>query len=172
MYLLTEPLTDADLISTTAILAGFGITVFTFRLQREVGILDEELEKDAQQRETQKVEANAEEKPKKKSPAHIPWADRLIFFSVIASLFCLATLLALHDRFNTMVWVPALTVGSAFLQLGYMPSVLAHYGIWIGGPPKRKMEREAGEPTERLIVFATVIVASAAFLWVLLAGIC
>src|SRR5438128_5646589 len=110
--LMGQPLTEGDLISTAAIIAGFGITVFVFRIQREVAVLD--------------IEPKEGEK---KLKAHISWADGLIIISVYLALVSLGALLWLHDRFGTMKWVPALCIAAVALQLFYIPAILSHYGI-------------------------------------------
>jgi hypothetical protein len=135
-------LTPGDLIAVAAIIFGFGITVFTFRIQREVTVGD------------------------KGWPKWLPLADRLIVVSV-GLVFCFAVipLLAFELSRSTVGLASAACIAALVLQVGYVPAIMAHYRIEIG--KNRTGPREKGEPAERLFVWISTLIAALGFAFVL-----
>lgn len=129
-----------------SVIAGFSLTVFIFRLSRELHL------KEAGE------------------PTWIPWADRLVltaFFICVLTLIALL-LLPIPPPWRVIV-VGAACVASLVLLAGYVPSICAHYRLWFG--TRSTGERRNPEPAERFWVHATSIAAaSAAVLYVLTRG--
>jgi hypothetical protein len=123
-----------DLISTAAIVLGFGVTVVMFRVQRELYVLE----------------------TLKRTPVWLAWADYLvlasIFLALIGVIIPLLMIPAPSDRLISM------TAGlCVVLQTGFIPAVLAHYRIELGA--HRQGPRQKGEPIERIVVLITAAAA-------------
>jgi hypothetical protein len=134
---------SGDLIAVAAIIFGFGITVFMFRIQREVSVQE------------------------KGWPSWLAWSDYLVISSVLlvacAAVIPLMAMAPAGGR--TEAWASAACVAALLLQIGYIPAILAHYRIEIG--TKRTGKRAKGEPAERWIFGVSFLVATVAFVWVL-----
>jgi hypothetical protein len=96
------------------------------------------------------------------------WADWLIIASIpLAGCLTIFPLLALPVTRSSKA-IAAASCGSAvFLQIGYVPAILAHYRIFFGRKREAdKVPREAGEPAEKFFVILTVAIAALAFAFV------
>jgi hypothetical protein len=138
--------TPSDLIAVAAMIFGFGIVVIMFRVQRELWV--------------------QEHHPEWRN--WIPWADWLIFASVLlAGCLTIFPLLAFPVTRSSKA-IAAASCGSAILlQIGYVPAILAHYRIFFGR--KRATDhvpREPGEPAEKVSVILTAVIAVLAFAFV------
>lgn len=139
-------LMPSDLIAIAVMIFGFGIVVTMFRVQRELWM--------------------RERWRKDKNFTHwIPWADWLTFASVLlVGCLTIFPLLAFPVTRSSKA-IAAASCGSAvFLQIGYIPSILAHYQMLFGKPeinPPRKVQ-----PAERFFVKLTVAIAALAFAFV------
>lgn len=131
----------SDLIAAAAVIVGFGVTVFMFRVQRELYVLEVLEEK----------------------RLWLAWADYLIIGSVSLAVFgvILPLLATPAVSANLVAWSASLCVAAVVLQAGYIPSILAHYRIELGA--RREGPRAKGEPIERRLVIMTAIAALAAF---------
>jgi hypothetical protein len=135
---------SGDLISAAAILVGFGVTVFMFRIQRELYVL-----------EVLKVQR-----------LWLAWADYLTLASVALAVFgVIVPLLALPASARSFKISSAFCVSAFVLQAGYIPAVLAHYRIDLGA--SRAGPRSRGEPLERVAVIVSAVIALLTFLLVI-----
>jgi hypothetical protein len=119
-------------VTVAGILSGFGITVMMFRIQRELerrGRFDHV------------------------SRGHrFAWADWLVIVPVSASLLVVAMVMTLGAGRAVLRFATALCSGSASLMAGYLPAILAHYGIgpWPGlfKPTRRSAEQPERQLSE------------------------
>jgi len=134
--------TPEGLISTAAIIIGFGVAVFLFRVQRELWVRDKHPE----------------------WPNWIPWSDYLVFGSMVMALvFVILPLVAFTKPQPFLEDIAAAAcASSSFLLVGYIPAILAHYRIKIGS--EREGPREEAEPAERAWVIGTSVIAAIIFL--------
>ena len=128
-----------DLIALAAIIIGFGSTIISFRIQREIA-MDEKNER-----------------------LWVPWADWLILLAIGLSAAFVVLLLAKVTPIRT-AFAAAAGAAAIVLEVGYIPSILAHYRIWFG--KNRTGQRDRGEPAEIVCVMLTVTVAVIAFAFV------
>ncbi len=128
---------STDLISTAAIIVGFGVTAMMFRVQRELYVL-----------EVLKVR-----------PVWLAWADYLVLGAVGLAVFGVVVPLLMVPTVTSRLFTVSASVCAAavVLQAGFIPAILAHYRIEFGA--RRDGPRAKGEPMERLFVIASVVVA-------------
>ena len=124
---------STDLIAVAAIIFGFGITVFMFRIQREIAVKE------------------------KGWPNWIAWADYLVLFSIGLGLLAVVILLVIGPAKSADALASAACTAALVLQAGYLPAILAHYRIEIG--KNRTGPREKGEPAERRFVYVSALIA-------------
>ena len=134
-----------NLISVASIVAGFGITVIMFRVQRELSI--------------------QESRPTLRST--LAWSDYLIIASVFLALLGSVEVLLLDPAVPHYLQAVAAAACAAavFLQVGYIPGILFHYGIRYGRNSTID-DRQSGEPGERAIVILSAVVALLVAAWV------
>lgn len=138
-----------DLIAVAAIIFGFGITVFMFRIQREIWVKDH----------------------RPYWPNWLACSDYLILASIGLAFLALTFLIASPGRSaRREALASAACVAALVLQLGFIPAILAHYRIEIGA--KRGGYRQKGEPAERRIVGASSAIAAIVFTSVLYLHLC
>lgn len=130
------------LLTVASIISGFGITVFVFRIQRELKMKD----KDEQ--------------------IWIPWADFLIIGAVWAALLLVILPLLIISNITEMVirFSKAVCSSASILLACYMLAIMAHYRIIFG--KRRSGPRNNPEPSERIIIIGAVILALLVFLLV------
>jgi hypothetical protein len=131
-----------EIISASAIVAGFGVTAIMFRIQRELYVYE----------------------VLKKKPLWLAWADYLVLTSVALAVFGgTVPLLAVPTIPRSIIGVAAAACVAALVLLaGYVPSILAHYRIELGA--RREGPHAKGEPLERWFVIGSLICATAAFI--------
>jgi hypothetical protein len=135
-------------LTVASILSGFGISVFMFRVQRELSVRDRHPE----------------------WPNWLAWADYLVLTAIVLSLsLVLLPLVALPEPNRFVFSVAAAScAASSLLLLAYPFAILDHYRIEIGAWRTRGGEkpeaRHKGEPIERVIVVIAVIVAALVFI--------
>lgn len=140
-------------LTVASILSGFSISVFMFRIQRELGIRDKHPE----------------------WPNWLAWADYLIIATIVFSLLLVVLpLVAFSEPTEFVFSIAAATcAATSLLLLGYPFAILAHYRIEIGvwrTPKGEKVEiRQKGEPIEKAVVITMSLVAALAFGTVVLA---
>lgn len=129
----------STLLTVASISSGFGVTVFVFRLQRELVMQEKNL------------------------LSWIPWADRLVIASVLISLlFVIIPLVSISSPIALIKRVGAGGCSaSSILLAGYIPAILAHYRFIFGDHTKGRWNPE---PAEKWIVITTVSVAMAAMI--------
>jgi hypothetical protein len=141
----TPAISPSDLIAVAAMIFGFGIVVIMFRVQRELWA----------------------QETHPKWPLWTSWADWLILWSVPLGCLAILSLLSFPWMRPIMAVAAALCASAVVLQTGYIPAVMAHYRIFFG---KRRradnVPREAGEPSERVLVILTAVVALLVFAFV------
>jgi uncharacterized membrane protein len=136
---------DSDtLASIASIIAGFGVAMLFFRIQRELQM------------------------HKEGETIWIPHADWLLISATLVSLLLvILPLIAFDPSSSLQTRLPtAACAASALMVAGYIFGILAHYRLIFG--KKRSGPRENPEPAERLLVFATVVMAGATFSIILL----
>jgi len=136
---------DAGTLSTVAsIVAGFGVAMLFFRIQRELHMKDQH-EQD-----------------------WIPKSDWLLIAATLTSLLLvILPIVSLNAAHNRLLKIPpAACAAASILVAGYIPAILAHYRLLFG---RRRSGRRANpEPAERNKIIATVVVAVGVFIAVLL----
>lgn len=132
---------SAEIISASAIVAGFGVTSIMFRIQRELYVF-----------EVLKIKT-----------LWLAWADYLVLSSVALAVFGgTVPLIAVPRTPRSVLAVAAASCVAALVLLaGYVPSILAHYRIGLGAT--REGPRAQGEPVERRFVVGSLICAVASF---------
>jgi hypothetical protein len=134
-------------LTVASILSGFSISVFMFRIQRELGVRDKHPE----------------------WPNWLAWADYLVIATIVLSLLLVVLPLTALPEPSEFVFSVAAGTGAAtsFLLLAYPFAILDHYRIEIGAwrtrLGERPEERHKGEPLEKAIVIVAGIVAVTAF---------
>lgn len=142
--------TPQPYLTVASILSGFGISVFMFRIQRELRVRDEHPE----------------------WPNWLAWADYLILAAILLSLLLVVLpLTAIAEPGRLIYSVAAGSCAAASLLVAAYPfAILDHYRIEIGTWRTREgehpQERHKGEPVERLIVVTAAVLAAVAFLTV------
>jgi hypothetical protein len=139
----------SDLIVTAGIVLGFGILVVVFRVQREVTMMDS-------------YELADRNIPK----THLARADLLIIASIaLATLLVILPLVGIPRPSRAwLALAAAACVAAAFLQLGYVFAILAHYDIGIKSKQSKKtIERKPVEGSEGRLVLAWFVLASVGF---------
>jgi hypothetical protein len=109
---------SSDLLTTASIIAGFGVTVLMFRLQRELQISDENWRLRREGRESRIIQT------------WIPPADYLVILAIIVSL--LGSVLPTLVSGNAVRLASAACAAATILLAGYVPSILAHYRFIYG----------------------------------------
>ena len=131
-------------LTVASILTGFSISVFMFRIQRELSVRDHHPE----------------------WPNWLAWADYLIVATIVVSvLLVILPLVAFPEPGRLMYSVAAGScAASSLLLLAYPFAILDHYRIEIGVKRgEHPQARHKGEPIERIIVVTAAIVATATF---------
>lgn len=130
-------------LTVASILSGFSISVFMFRLQRELGV-----------RERHPDWTN-----------WLAWADYLVIATIVLSvLLVVVPLVAFSEPTEFVFSIAAGTcAATSLLLLAYPFAILDHYGIEIGGwrrKPGDNVEiRHKGESIERIIVIIASLLA-------------
>jgi hypothetical protein len=145
--------TPQPYLTVASILSGFGISVFMFRIQRELRVRDEHPQ----------------------WPNWLAWADYLILAAILLSLLLVVLpLMAIPEPGRLAYSVAAGSCAAASMLVAAYPfAILDHYRIEIGTWRTREgegsQERHKGEPIERLIVLGTAVLANIAFVSIVIA---
>jgi hypothetical protein len=140
-------------LTVASLLSGFGITVFMFRIQRELQVRSLH----------------------PRWPNWLAWADYLVIATIVISVVLVVIPLVAVPEPGRLLYSIAggACASAAILQLAYPFAILDHYRIEIGtwrterGEPP--MERHKGEPIEKIIVIGAGIVAATVFTVIVLA---
>ena len=144
--------TPQPYLTVASILSGFGISVFMFRIQRELRVRD----------------ANP------RSPNWLAWADYLILSAIVLSLLLVVLpLMAIAEPGRLVFSIAAGSCAAAALLVTAYPfAILDHYrieiGTWRTREGERPQERHKSEPIERMIVLGAAILAAIAFFTIVL----
>jgi len=134
-------------LTVASILSGFSISVFMFRLQRELHVRDQHPD----------------------WPNWLAWADYLVIATFVVSLLLVVLPLVSvpqpgHFAFSVAA---ASCAASSLLLVAYPFAILDHYRIEIGTWRTREGEspkaRHKGEPIEKAIVVSAGIIAALTF---------
>lgn len=132
--------------TVASILTGFSISVFMFRIQRELSVRDRH----------------------PNWPNWLAWADYLIIASIVLSVvLVILPLVAVPSPTRLTYSIAAGSCAAAsILLLAYPFAILDHYRIEIGSWRTKRGEkpqaRHKGEPLERIIVVAAAVIATLA----------
>ena len=133
----------SDLTTVAGIIAGFGVAMLFFRIQREL------------------------EMGKAGERVWIPWADWLIVIATLCSLLLvLLPLLILSQNNIAKAVSTSACVASVVLLTGYVFAILAHYRLLFSCG--RSGPRYNPEPSERILVFLSTIIAGSLALSILI----
>jgi hypothetical protein len=144
--------TPQPYLTVASILSGFGISVFMFRIQRELRVRDADPQ----------------------SPNWLAWADYLILVAILLSLLLVVLpLTAMPEPGRLAYSIAAASCAAASLLVAAYPfAILDHYrieiGTWRTRGGEHPQERHKGEPVERMIVFGAAALAAATFVTVVL----
>ena len=134
-------------LTVASILTGFCISVFMFRIQRELSVRDRHPD----------------------WPNWLAWADYLIIATIVLSVaLVILPLVAVPTPGRAIYSVAAGSCAAAsLLLLAYPFAILDHYrieiGTWRTKRGENPYERHKGEPIERMIVVTAGIVAAITF---------
>jgi hypothetical protein len=141
----------SSLVTVAAMVAGFGILAFMFRIQRELDV--QELNRRLQQ-EGKNVNLKS----------HLAVSDALIIGSIIIAALVIVMLIEFpRQAFSLAV---AACLAAVILQCGFLFSIFAHYGIFLG-KSSSVFDRKPAQPGEVGVVILTLVIASTMFIWVL-----
>ena len=134
-------------LTVASILSGFCISVFMFRIQRELSVRDHHPD----------------------WPNWLAWADYLIMATIVLSVsLVILPLVSVPSPGRVTYSIAAGACAAAsILLLAYPFAILDHYRIEIGTWRTKQGEsphaRHKGEPLERIIVMAAGVIATLAF---------
>jgi hypothetical protein len=137
-------------LTVASILSGFSISVFMFRIQRELQVRDKHPD----------------------WPNWLAWADYLVIATIVSSLLLVVLPLTALAEPSEFVFSIAAGVSAAtpLLLLAYPFAILDHYRIELGtGRGESPETRHKGEPLERTIVIIAGIAAIVTFAAVVVA---
>ena len=139
-------------LTVASILSGFGISVFMFRIQRELRVRDQHPD----------------------WPNWLAWADYLVLAAIVLSLTLVVLPLVAIPQPGEFVFSIAAgsCAASAVLLLAYPFAILDHYrieiGTWRTRQGEKPQERHKGEPIERIVVVTAGLSALGAFVAIVL----
>jgi hypothetical protein len=146
-------MTPQPYLTVATLLSGFGITVFMFRIQRELQVRSIHPE----------------------WPNWLAWADYLVIATIaISILLVVLPLVAVPEPGPFLYSIAAGScAAAAILQLAYPFAILDHYrieiGTWRTAKGESPTERHKGEPIEKVIVVCAAVVAAMVFATIVLA---
>ena len=116
-----------------AMIVGFGIVAFVFRIQREIQVEETLLKEWKEEAKQRGLETNEGELREKVAAYHwIPWADRLLIIGVTVALLLVLLPIALTKSTSTL-WgarLPAAACSASTAALaGYIPALLVYYHL-------------------------------------------
>lgn len=135
-------------LTVASILSGFSISVFMFRIQRELGVRDRHPD----------------------WPNWLAWADYLVIATIVLSLLLVVLpLIALPEPTEFVFSIAAGTcAATSLLLLAYPFAILDHYrieiGVWRAKPDAHVEIRHKGEPIEKAIVITTGLIGTLTFI--------
>ena len=145
--------TPQPYLTVASILSGFGISVFMFRIQRELGVRDRHPD----------------------WPNWLAWADYLVLATIVLSLVLVVLpLVAFPEPTRFMLSIAAGSCAAAsILLIAYPFAILDHYrieiGTWRTRHGEKPEDRHQGEPIERVIVITAGVLAVLTFAVIVLA---
>ena len=139
-------------LTVAGLISGFGVTVFMFRIQRELQVRSSHPD----------------------WPNWLAWADYLVLGAIVTAIVCVVQPLMLFQDLGVRVYAFARggCAAASILMLAYPFAILDHYrieiGAWRTAHGESPTERHKGEPIERIIVVAGFLAAAAACLTIVL----
>ena len=130
----------SDYLTVASILAGFGVNVLMFRVQRELTVEDKQKE----------LKIHRE--------VWISWADYLIIATIkISLLLVVLPILVFKTQNAYLSALPSASCAAAVILVSAYPfAILAHYHMGIGG---NTSNRQKGEPIEIFVVVLAFFIA-------------
>jgi uncharacterized membrane protein YidH (DUF202 family) len=141
-------MTPQPYLTVASILSGFGISVFMFRIQRELRVRDEHPD----------------------WPNWLAWADYLVIGAIVLSLLLVVMPLVIvpEPREPLLAIAGAACAAASLLLVAYPFAILDHYrieiGTWRTQHGERPEARHKGEPIERAIVIVAATIAILVFI--------
>jgi len=141
-------MTPQPYLTVASILSGFGISVFMFRIQRELHVRDEHPD----------------------WPNWLAWADYLVMGAIVLSLLLVVLPLVIVPEPGEplLAIAGAACAAASLLLVAYPFAILDHYRIEIGTwrtlHGEAPEERRKGEPIERVIVIVAAATAILVFI--------
>ena len=135
---------SGTLANIAAIIAGFGVAMLFFRIQRELQMID------------------------RNDRIWIPYADWLLISATLVSLtLVILPLLALPSSSALKLKIPtAACAATSIMVTGYIVGILSHYRLILG--KNRSGPRKNPEPAEKFIVWSAAALAIIVFIILLL----
>lgn len=135
------------LMTVASIVAGFGVAVIMFRLQRELNISDKNWERKSKDSGAELI------------PTWIPLADMLVVVAVLVALLLVVVPLLITQSEDVLTTSAAWCAVAMVLLAGYVPAIVAHYRFifWL------HESRPHFTIIEAVIVVGTVIAAALVF---------
>jgi hypothetical protein len=135
---------SSTLAQIASIIAAFSVAMLFFRVPREL------------------------EMRKRGKEVWIPFSDQLLIYATLLSLFLvILPIIMTREATPFVVNLTRASCAAAVIMLGgYIPGILAHYRLIWG----RHLEapRQNPEPTEKVIVLASILIAFVAFVIIML----
>lgn len=145
--------TVETLMTVASIVAGFGVAVVMFRLQRELTISDANWKsrRSSMSREgSQDVDSTR---------TWLPLADGLVVASILISLLFVILPILLFEKNTDLVWRRAFCAASVALLAGYIPTILGHYNFISG------LDKSRPRTTRSEFIFFVVTVLVSMFMF-------
>ena len=133
----------SDILTVASIIAGFGVTVLIFRIQRELSLSDKMWELKGKGDKESITEKN---NPRKSNsvdsiPTWLPPVDLLVIFSILTSLLLgIIPIFLMNSGSSTAPRLSIAACGASIILLaGYVICVLIHYRFFYGLYKKRNL---------------------------------
>lgn len=139
-------------LTVAGLISGFGITVFMFRIQRELQVRSQH----------------------PTWPNWLAWADYLVLGAIVIAIGCVVQPLMLFEDPGVRVYAFARggCAAASILMLAYPFAILDHYrieiGAWRTAEGEKPTARHKGEPIEKVVVVVGFLAAATAFLTIVL----
>lgn len=134
-------------LTVAGLISGFGITVFMFRIQRELQVRGQH----------------------PNWPNWLAWADYLVLAAIVIAITCVVQPLMFFQHPGVRVYAFARggCAAASILMLAYPFAILDHYRIEIGAwriaEGEKPTARHKGEPIEKAITVTAFLAATVVF---------
>jgi hypothetical protein len=141
-------------LTVAGLISGFGVTVFMFRIQRELQVRNQHPD----------------------WPNWLAWADYLVLGAIVIAIVFVVQPLMFFQEPGVRVYAFARggCAAASLLMLAYPFAILDHYRIEIGAwriaRGEKPTARHKGEPIEKVITIVAALGAAALFLTIVLSS--